>query len=180
VRLLSCCLLPVAVACTPTPPPFWAQGGAPLDLIDAVWERNSGEPVTVSTDGRVERDGDLLFQFDAAGRVFDEDNEPIAVLGPDGHLVGTGDEYLGRIGLRNASPPWSRVAWLRVADDGALMLFNDDGRPVFGGEWRGCKAHGVRSCTLVSHVLLLDAVKRELSGAPYYPVTFGVGVGVWY
>jgi hypothetical protein len=149
-------------------------------MVEAEWERNSGDPVAVTADGRVERDGDLLFQFDSAGRLFNEDNEPIAVLDPDGHLVGTNDEYLGRVGVRNASPPWSRVAWLRLADDGALMLFNGDGRPVFGGEWRGCKGRGVRVCTLVSHALLLDSVKRQMSGVPHYPVTIGVGVGVWY
>lgn len=146
----------------------------------ATWTRNSGAPVIILPDGRVTRDGDLVFQLDAAGRVFDEDREPIAVIAPDGFVFGTSEEFLGRVGLRNASPPWSAVAWLRVAQDGALVLFDGDGRPNYGGSWTGCKGAAVRTCTLVSQLMLLEALRRRLTDATYSPVFVGVGVGLWY
>jgi hypothetical protein len=167
-------------ACTPTPPPYWADGGATLEIPEAEWQRRSGEPVLIAADGKVTRDDELLFNIDAAGRVFDEDNEPLGLVGPDGHVFGTGGEMLGRVGVRNASPPWSPVAWMRVSEQGTLMLFDGDGQPAYGGQWTGCTGPGLRTCTLVSHLVILEAVKRYLAEPPYRPTTFGVGVGVWY
>src|SRR5690606_23558567 len=117
----------VLAACQAVAPARWAEGGAPLVLPDAEWSRTEGEPLTISATGEVRRDGELLFIIDAAGRVFEENKEPIALLGPDGHVVGTDEEALGRVGLRNASPPWDGVAWLRVGADGTLMLFAQGG-----------------------------------------------------
>ncbi len=170
----------LSIACAPTPPPYWAEGGSSLRIPSAEWKRTTGDPVLVSPVGSVTRGGELVFNLDAAGRIFDEDNEPIAIVGPDGHVIGTDDEPLGRVGMRNASPPWSQTAWLRVAEDGTLLLFDGDGESAFGGSWTGCGHGAVRVCTLVSHLMLLQAFKRQMSNLPYNPVTFGVGVGVWY
>jgi len=156
------------------------EGGASLVIAEATWTRRRGAPVLVSADGRVTRDGNLVFQLDAAGRVFDEDHEPVAVVAPGGHLFGTNDELLGRIGLRNASPPWSSIAWLRLGKDGTLVLFDPDGRPNYGGSWSGCHGAAVRACTVVSHLMVLEALQRRLANAPYSPLFIGVGAGVWY
>ncbi len=180
LRLAALLVSLLLSSCSPTPPPYWVEGGASLPIPQAEWTRNRGAPVLIAKDGRVTRDGELLFNLDAAGRVFDDDNEAMAILGPDGHVFGTNEEPLGRVGLRNASPPWSHTAWLRVGTDGVLMLFDGDGQPAYGGSWQGCGDGAVRACTLVSHLLLLDALKRQMADVPYNPVTIGVGVGVWY
>jgi hypothetical protein len=180
MRLWMLSLTIALLACQATPPANWAQGGAPLVLPDAQWTRSDGDNWTISATGEVRRDGRLLFVLDRAGRVFEEDNEAVALLESDGRVTGTDEEPLGRVGLRNASPPWSRVAWLRVAADGTLMLFDPDGEPLYAGRWRGCTRATVRACTLVSHLIWLDAVRRYARDTSFHPRPFGVGVGVWY
>lgn len=178
--LLLLLLAVASVACQALPPAGWAEGGAALVIPDARWTHPEGDPLTISATGEVRRDGKLLFLIDAAGRVFEENNEPIALLSPDGHVVGTDEEVLGRVGFRNASPPWDSVAWLRVGADGTLMLFGQRGQPVYAGQWKGCAGHATRTCTLVSHLLVLEAVKRYARDVAFQPRPFGVGVGLWY
>jgi hypothetical protein len=126
----------------------------------------------VMPDGRVFGNGDHLFTIDAAGRVFDRENEPIALL--EGELlVGANDASLGRIGLHNASPPGVEVAWLTVDDAGNVIRFDPEGGPHPDGTWAGCGA-ALRTCTLATHVIALS----QMRGGSRSNVSVGVGVGV--
>lgn len=175
--LASRWLLPLALlGCVPDPPARWAEGGAPLVLPDARFERGRLDAIVVRADGRVEEDGDLLFTIDRAGRVFDEDNEPVALLNADGSVSGPDNVYFGRVGMHNASPPWSGTAWLRVRTDGKVALYDSDGEAQYGGLWTGCEVPKTRVCTLVTHLLALDAARRHRDS----DVQVGIGIGVMY
>ena len=160
-------------SCAPAQPPRWAEGGAPLVLASAHWEREGGDDVELRADGRVLVDGDLVFVIDRVGRVTDDDYDPFAVLLPDGQLVGAGNVSLGRLGVTNASPPGALEAWLAVLPDGNVVYFNPDGERLAGGVWRGCTGYVLRSCTLVTQLLAVESYRRPRSG-----VRLGVGVGV--
>jgi hypothetical protein len=168
------------LACGANPPVHWNEGGATLLLPEANWARNDEGDIRLRRDGRVLVDGDLWLTLDSAGRVFDADREPLALLETNGHLAGNEQEHLGRIGLHNASPPWTNVAWLRVARDGTVVAFGSDAEPVHLGTWRGCNGPAVRACTLVSHLVLLDSLRGY--GPPMPPPTMqpGIGLGFWY
>jgi hypothetical protein len=146
-------------------------------MADATWEQTEGDKVTLTKAGEVLFDGDLVFVIDAAGRLFDDDHDPFALVESDGTISGTENEMLGRVGLRNASPPWSEVAWLHVAIDGTVLVFGADGGPVNVGVWRGCDGPAIRTCTLISHLFVLEAMRRR-AYVPDYPMM--VGTGVWY
>jgi hypothetical protein len=124
-------------------------------------------------DGRVFGNGEHLFTIDAAGRVFDRENEPIALLEGDGQVVGNNDANLGRIGLRNASPPGAEAAWLTLEETGAVVRFDPENGAFHDGFWAGCGA-ALRTCTLATHVLALG----QMRGGPRSNVSVGVGVGV--
>lgn len=162
-------------ACMPDPPARWAHGGAQLLLPEARFERGRGDPIVIHSDGRVLQDDDLLFSLDAAGRVFDEDNEPLALLNEDGSISGPDEVYYGRIGMQNASPPWSSTAWLRIRSDGKVALYDSDGEAQYGGRWTGCEVPKTRACTLVTHLLALEAYRRRESD-----VQVGIGIGVGF
>ncbi len=162
-----------AGACTPNPPPRWAEGGAPLAIGPARWERHDEEPVELLANGQVLEDGDPVFLVDRAGRVVDEEYDPVAILLPDGFVAGTDARLLGRIGISNAAPPDSPLAWLAVMPDGQVIFFEPDGERKSGGRWVGCEGAKRRTCTLVTHVVLLRHY-RERNAGPH----FGIGVGV--
>jgi hypothetical protein len=162
--------------CMPEPPARWAEGGSPLLLPDARWDRGQSDPIIIRRDGHVLQGDDLLFMLDAAGRVFDEDNEPVALLNDDGSIGGPDEVYLGRIGMQNASPPWSSTAWLRVRADGKVALYDSDGEAQYGGKWVGCEVPKTRACTLVTHLLALQAARRRQEN----DVQVGVGIGVMF
>jgi hypothetical protein len=166
----------ISSACQPAPPTYWDEGGAVLQIPDAVLLRHGEEPIRLHSDGRVTRGDEVLYFIDRAGRVTDEDYESLALLTPSGHLAGNDDFYWGRVGLRNASPPWSALAWLRLSQSGALLLFDVAGEPYHKGQWEGCNGASIRACTLVSHLLTLSAARRYDADR----VQFGLGVGVWY
>jgi hypothetical protein len=165
-----------AVACVAAAPARWAEGGAPLLLPNATWERGRNDAIVIRPDGVVLEDGNVLFTLDRAGRVFDEDNEPLALLNADGGISGPDDVYLGRVGMHNASPPWATTAWLRVRRDGKVALYDEDGEAQYGGSWSGCATPFTRACTLVTHLLALRASRRYQES----PVQFGIGVGMIY
>lgn len=162
-------------ACVPDPPARWAQGGAPVVIPEARFDRGRGDPIEIHADGTVAEDGDLLFKLDRAGRVFDEDNEPIALLNSDGSISGPDNVYMGRVGMHNASPPWSGTAWLRVRTDGKVALYDSDGEAQYGGKWTGCAPPATRACTLVTHLLALAAARHRESD-----VQIGIGIGMVY
>lgn len=163
------------VGCSSTPPPGWVEGGARLVLARAIWAEADEDPIEISADGRVSRDGDLLFHIDSAGRVFDEDHEPIAVLLPDGHLSGPDDRLLGRVGVTNASPPGRATAWLSILPDGNIIFFDWEGERSTLGAWQGCSGPQLRTCTLVTHLVVLN----RAMAASRSSVSVGVGVGVF-
>jgi hypothetical protein len=166
-------LLGVALTgCQAHPPARWVQGGSRLDIPRARWTQGGGV-IDVMPDGRVLANGDHLFTIDAAGRVFDRDNDPIALLEVDGQLVGKDDVILGKVGLRNASPPGVEFAWLTIDDAGTVVRFDPEGGPHPDGAWSGCGA-ALRTCTLSTHLIAL-AQARGRSGSR---MRFGLGLGV--
>jgi hypothetical protein len=163
----------VSVSCAPNPPPRWQEGGAPLVIPAARWDRPDDDPIEIRPDGKVLDDGDLVFVVDVAGRITDEDYEPMAVLLPDGHVGGTDNRLLGRIGLSNAAPPGSASAWLAIMPNGEVIRFDEEGDRLNAGVWHGCNGPALRTCTLVTHLLWVrDYLSRGRGGG----VSVGVGV----
>ena len=169
------CLLWALAACTPPPPPRWATGGATLTLVAARWPGAAQESVELHSDGRVFEGGELVFVLDSVGRSVDSDYEPVALLFPEGELVGAGGVNWGHVGYRNAAPPRALGAWLSVLPDGKVVYFDFDGERHFGGQWQGCEPVAVRACTYVTHLFAMRDYQRELNSR----VTVGIGLG-WY
>lgn len=177
VSALSVTLGLSLVACAPSPPPGWDQGGAPLVVTEAHWARVDKDAVHVTPDGRLLEDGDVVFQIDRVGRVAKEDGEPVAVLLPDGRLAGEDRILLGHVGLVNASPPGSDTAWLSVTDDGTVIRYDEEGERINEGKWQGCEGEKRRTCTLVTHLVFMRDYWRP---APRGGVSVGVGIGIWH
>lgn len=172
-------LLALCVAgCAPGEPPHWAEGGAPLAIAPARWERSNGDVVEITADGKVLEDGDLVYAIDRAGRVVDEDYEPVAILLPDGHVVGSDRVLLGRIGVSNGSPPNDGTAWFSILPDGNLVLFDSDGDRSYDGVWKNCDGAARRACTLVTQIFALRRYQPYRQSGPSFGI--GVGVGVVY
>ena len=167
-------LLPLCLGCTPSPPPQWAEGGAPLVIAAARWDRPDDDPIEIQADGRVLEGGDLRFVIDRIGRVKDDDGDAFAVLLPDGHLVGTDERALGYVGLNNATPPFADLAWLSLQPDGSVIFYEASGEPSRQGKWSGCAGPARRACTLVTQILVVRNFRAVQNNA----VTFGVGMGV--
>ena len=163
----------LATACAPAQPPRWAEGGAPLAFAPARWDRESGGPVELRADGHVLIDGDLAFVLDRVGRVANVEYDPYAVLLPDGQLVGTDQQLLGRVGVTNAAPPGGLEAWLTVTPDGRVTYFDPDGERSSGGLWHGCAGAVQRTCTLVTQLVAVQNYRASRTG-----VGIGIGVGV--
>ena len=160
-------------SCQAHPPIHWAQGGSRLDIPRARWAH--GDLVLdLMPDGRVLGNGEHLFTIDAAGRVFDRENDPIALLELDGQLVGKDDANLGRVGLRNASPPGVDYAWLTIDDAGTVVRFDPEGAPMPAGSWSGC-GPALRTCTLATHVI---AISQSRARRGRVSVGMGMGVGM--
>jgi hypothetical protein len=176
VKSLALLLALLAAGCAPGKPPRWEQGGAPLVIPTARWDRPGEDPVEVRANGQVIEDGDLVYVIDRVGRVVDDDYEAVALLLPDGHLAGPDGYPLGQIGITNASPPDRFAAWLSVRPDGSVVYFDDDGTQVSRGKWHGCTGPALRTCTLVTQIITLrDFVRRSEGG-----VSVGIGVGVGF
>jgi hypothetical protein len=163
-------------ACSPKPPPRWAVGGAPLVIAPARWDRGDDDPIQISADGKVMEGDDLLFVVDRAGRVVDDDYEPVAILMPDGFVGGPDNRLLGRVGIANAAPPDAAAAWLALLPNGQVTFFDDDGDRSNGGVWRGCQGPQQRTCTLVTHLVAM----RHYSDRSGPAVGFGIGIGVGF
>jgi hypothetical protein len=160
------------MSCMPREPPRWAEGGARLTLAAARWQRDD-EVVEIRASGDVYVDGDHLWTLDRVGRVVDEDNEAVAILFPDGTLVGTDDSILGHVGLRNAAPPFHGSAWLSLTEDGTVVRFDSEGDRARDGKWQGCAGPALRTCTLVTQLVVLRNYARQ----PSTGVGVGIGIG---
>ncbi len=154
--------------CAPAEPTRWVEGGAPLTIGRARWERPASATVDLLADGRVLVDGDHLWTIDASGRVFLPNGDPLAVLTEDGTLLGTDDERLGTVGVDSATSPTLPGASLRIAADGTMQHVRD-GKAQPEGTWHGCEAPVMRTCVLVTQMLTV----QEQRSRP----TIGVGVG---
>jgi hypothetical protein len=167
--------LPFATqSCASTPPPRWAEGGSSLEIPRARWER-VGQIVDIMPDGHVLIDGTHAFSIDVMGRVIDTDNSPIALLEPEGRLLGASNARLGNVGLHNAAPPKVDRAWLSVAENGEVTSYNDEGDPSLDGKWTGC-GPAIRACTLATQIVtLVENRKRNDNRVP--PVLPGPTMG---
>ncbi len=173
-RILGLFLLLTGVSCAPSAPPRWADGGAPLFIAPAHWERPDEDAIEIQADGHVLEGGHLRFVVDRVGRLTDDDYDPFAVLLPDGHVVGTDERPLGYVGLSNATPPFSDHAWISLQRDGRVVVYEPNGDHSEYGKWTGCEGSSRRTCTLVTQVIMM----RNYRAVPASGVTFGVGVGV--
>ncbi len=154
------------------PPPRWEEGGAPLFIEASRWERD-GDPIEITADGKILEDGDHIMSVDRAGRVVDEDNEPVAILLPTGQVAGPDDTALGHVGVTNASPPGSGTAWLSIMPNGTVVRFDADGDRESDGQWFGCRGPAMRTCTLITHVIAVRYYRQQ----PRTSVGVGIGIG---
>ena len=173
----SVLLLLLATSCAVSAPPRWAEGGAPLIIAPARWERPDEDAVEIQPNGRVLEGGHLRFVVDRVGRVTDDDYEAFAVLLPDGHVVGTDDRALGYVGVSNATPPFSDHAWLSLQRDGRVIFYDPNGDHSERGKWTGCDGAARRTCTLVTQMMVMRNYRVMQNGGPSFGVGVGVGIG---
>ena len=177
--------LALAGCAGPKPPAHWAQGGTRLDLPQARWTFD-GEPVELRSRGdwaEVLVDGDVELVIDRVGRVYDQLQRPVAVLEPDGRLVGTGEELRGVVGSSYAALPGTPNAWISIQPQGQVTKYGSDGAPMMAGQWGGCSysPFSMQACLLVSYLLFFEKEgdkAMEQSGMPMPGVGIGIGVGV--
>jgi hypothetical protein len=188
MKRLHCCSLLALTglalgACAPGAPANWARGGAMLDVPRARWVVGSAI-VELYPDGRIMMNDEQQMTVDRGGRVFDPAHEPIALLEPDGRVIGPGDKSLGNVGIMHASRADEANAWLSVMPTGEVMQYGTYGERTTLGVWIGCNqsyaAH--QTCTLVSHLLgpkIISAQnsQRYLPGYGYGPGGFMPGMG---
>jgi hypothetical protein len=168
--------LPALGCSSALPPSGWSVGGAQLSLPWARWDMGDAI-IELRPDGTVLLDGEPSFVLDAAGRVYDPELAPLALLEPDGRLVGGDDRALGVVGSMHASLPGASEAWLSLMPDGTVVRYGDEGDRIAGGRWEGCQGppQAAQACVLVTHLVLLDAeLRRRQRGGP----GFGFGIGV--
>ena len=179
--LFSVLFVLAAGGCAGGPPSGWVRGGTPLDLPRARWIVGE-QVVDVTPDGSVLYGGDRIFRVDAAGRISDEDGDPVAVLEPDGRLVGSGDKDLGLVGAGRAARGGEDTAWIAVLPTGEVVRYDDDGGMHPFGAWVGCAVspRAVQLCTLVTHLLVEQLASRQaaLGGGMGFGMGFGVGVPI--
>ncbi|WP_437998018.1 hypothetical protein WMF26_46825 [Sorangium sp. So ce185] len=177
-RLALVVPLSLLAACTATPPANWARGGALLDIPRARWVHGN-LAVDVLPDGKILVNGEHQLNVDRGGRVFGLEAEPLALLEPDGRVIGPNDDPLGQIGVLHASLPGEATAWLTVAQSGAVIRYVEEGEREPFGVWLGCgvtpRAH--QTCTLVTHLLGLRIRKLERQTTTE-PVGLGFGSGL--
>ena len=147
-------------------------------IARAYWDRGEHERIEIRDDGSIYEDDDLIYTVDKVGRVVNDDYEPYALLFPEGLVRGNGDQTLGRVGLQNASGPGMDYAWLSIAPDGRVTFYDLDGEQHFGGKWYGCGGPMLRTCTLVTHIMLVRNFRDRRRSGPSFGPSIGIGVGV--
>jgi len=167
------CLIALSLsACAAALPPNWTAGGARISVASARWLRGDSN-YEIRTDGKVLADGEPILGIDAAGRVFEPDGESVAVLQADGHLVGRDNAGMGFVGPVSATFPGSDHAWFTIGSNGQVVRFDGESPATPDGAWMGCEGATQRTCTLVTHVILL----RELQRRPRVGIGIGLGMG---
>lgn len=160
----ACASASLGCAGSSTPPPGWQQGGAAIFPQRATWTYRYNV-VELLPDGRVIANDRHVFSIDRVGRVFDPDSQPIALLRPDGRLVGGGNDDLGSVGPTTAALPGAAYASLSIAPNGQVIQHAEDGDMTAIGSWAGCGFYAVtlQACMLVT---LLVTTKFQ----PYRPI----------
>ncbi|MCA9619968.1 MAG: hypothetical protein KC731_13175 [Myxococcales bacterium] len=168
-------LLSGLAGCATAPPSGWQQGGAPLVVPRARWV-NGDVLVDVDTDGVVTLGGKHLLTVDRAGRVYDLENEPIALLDAKGYVHGPDDKPMGWVGAGEAVLPGGEGSWLMMDATGLVVRRSGDGDRPFG-QWLGCGyAQTVQTCMLISHIVGAQILEAQRS-RPRVGVGIGIGVG---
>jgi hypothetical protein len=174
---LAVIFLLFTAACASSPPKGWQQGGAPLLLPRARWV-NGETLVDVDAEGRVTWGGRHVLTIDRAGRVYDAYSTPVALLQPDGFLLGEDDDPLGWVGGNEAILPGDGHSWLAMDQQGLLLRIDDDGDQRPFGQWMGCGGVAtMQACMLVSHVIGQQIMERRRSREGGPSVGIGIGFG---
>ena len=134
--------------------------------------------IELAANGAVYVDGDHHLTVDRAGRVYEPDGAPVALLEATGRLVGPDEEDLGVVGAATASLPEQDTAWLGIYPSGEVTVYGDEGKRLALGVWLGCSdtARTQQTCVLISHLLAQELRRRARDPA----VSFGVGIGVGF
>jgi hypothetical protein len=175
------CFLGLA-ACSSTPPANWARGGAVIDIPRARYIK-SDLMVDILPGGQVMLNGEHEFTIDRAGRVFDADSEPLALLEPSGNLVGPDQTPLGQVGSMHASHADESYAYLSVTPMGEVVRYDEDGERSNYGIWMGCNVspRTNQACTLVTHLLSTrNRIPERAYGGGSVGPSIGIGVGVGF
>jgi hypothetical protein len=174
----------VAGCVSAVPPPGWQQGGAPLLVARATWNAGATS-VEIAQNGHVFVNDREVFTVDGAGRVFDADSQPIALLRRDGRLVGSGNEDWGAVGPTSAAAPGARYASLAIAPSGQVLQLEDNGDTEPAGAWFGCGlyAQSLQTCMLVTYLVStrfrpLEPINRYRTSPFGTPLSPGLGVGI--
>ena len=178
-----------------TPPPGWQQGGVELYPIRATWTHAS-HTIELYPDGKVIINGREALIIDARGRVMDADSNPVALLRPDGRLIGANNEDWGAVGPTAAALPGTKNVTLAIAPNGQVIRYGSDNEQRPLGSWAGCSTYAVtlQACMLVTYLVAtyyqpsrpMYRYPTTPYGSPYstpygYPAGgsgFGFGLGV--
>lgn len=167
-------------ACAKGVPAHWAHGGALLDVPRARWVVGASI-VEVFPDGRVMLNDSQEMTVDRGGRVYDTNNDPIALIEPNGDVVGPGDKPLGNVGVLHAAQADEKHAWLSVLPSGEVVRYSDEGDKSSLGVWIGCEssysAH--QTCTLISHLLAQRILSATRNPQGLMPSNLGYGPGYY-
>jgi hypothetical protein len=183
LALIAAASLPL-FACAATPPSKWAEGGARLDLPRARWALVDSA-VDLTPDGNVFINSEHVLTIDRAGRVINQDKEPVALLLPDGRVMGPDDNPLGAVGSLHAALPDEQNAWLSVLPTGEVIRYLEDGERLNMGAWLGCNIspRAQQACTLVTHLLgmrIKEEQDRARAANEQYRGGIAPGIGIGF
>jgi hypothetical protein len=176
--LLASVCLSGLFGCSQAMPADWARGGAPLEIPRARWVVATSV-IDVFPDGRVLLNDTQQMTVDRGGRVWDSNNEAIALLEPTGSVMGPGDKLLGTVGVLHASRGDEKTAWLSVLPSGEVVQYADDGTRTPLGVWVGCSQtyQSHQTCTYLSHLLAPQILNTLRNNQSMYPRGYGTGIG---
>lgn len=165
--------------CGGGPPAGWQAGGALIVVPRARWILGDSA-IELLADGRVLLAGEHVMTIDRAGRVVNDENEPVALLLPNGKVFGPGERELGRVGPGGAALAGDDSAWVTIAPTGEVLRHDDDGESRPFGAWVGCGASpwAMQTCTLVTHLLGEQVLARMRASTSSFGFGVGAGVGV--
>ncbi len=169
-------IVAMTAGCAGSAPTGWKDGGQPMIAPRARWV-NGELLVDLDHQGRVMVSGRHTLTIDASGRVYDAQNEPLALLKRDGMLIGTGDTPMGWVGAGEAVLPGETHSWILLQPHG-LMVRSDGEQQTPFGQWMGCEhLQTVQTCTLIAHILGRELLSKRGQRGSLGLFTQGVGLG---